>query len=171
MSEEPKIWGADRRVSNLDCIVYIYEAIKRLNLPEDFSMIDMACGNGLIIDTLARVFPKMKATIMDAREYPTWSKMKKSNRKVKLPIQLFIKKEKHNKYDIVMILDTYRMWKPSDPFKVELDGWILKHAKYFLTSGAKWTYPQLPIQGYDLGYGGGNRQDYPLELYKLPAYE
>ncbi len=152
------IWGPERRLCSLDCIVYIYEAINKLNLPFNFSMIDIACGNGQVMDALARLFPKSNSSILDIRTYPEWRGIKPEVNKIITPVQKFI--ELDNKFDIVIMLDTYREWGKHDKDREAFSRWLFKNAKYFITSGSNLCLEKEEIRGTDL-------KGYPLEMYRL----
>lgn len=160
---EYRIWGIE---SNSDCpdrIVYIYEAIKKLRLKENFTIVDLAAGHGTIVNGLIRLFPKCKATIVDIVEFPHWVDIsRKRVTKLVMPLQFFIQKDNEH-HDIVMMLNSFRLWdegKMRTKARNEFLEWLPKYADYFITSGGKLDYKQLEINGFD--YAG-----VPLQLYKL----
>lgn len=161
---ESRIWGIETNSDCPDRIVYVYEAIKKLELKEDFSIVDIAAGHGTIVNGLMRLFPKCTATIVDIVEYPQWVDISsKRVRKLVIPLQEFIKDWAKEKYDIVMMLNSFRLWdngKMRTRAREEFLEWLPKHADYFITSGGKLEYQQLEINGLDYAC-------IPLQLYKL----
>lgn len=184
MDKYLKIWGIEPRSERPDRIIYVYEALKKLPLPENFSMIDIACGHGVVMNGISKLFPKASATILDIRYYKEWENIRRKVERIEMPLQSFIKMHPNKKYDVVMMYNSYRQWRLKDrsgnildsrltgkrsarrgveaDMRREFDKWLIKNVKYFITSGAKWLeQPRGEIDGKDV-FG------YPLELYKLP---
>lgn len=154
------IWGIEWDSDQPQRLIYIYDAIKKLNLPSDLSIIDVACGHATVINGLRRIFLDSKCKIVDIRRYKEWDNIAKSIVKIELPLQRFIL-EDDNKYDIVMMLNSYRFWDKNGKERIAFDKWLIEHAKYFITSDGKLPYEKCDIAGND--YRG-----FKLELYKLP---
>ena len=112
----------------------IVDALK--DMPR-FTILDIACGDGGVLNGVAEALP-CEATGIDIKEFKEWSSIKPKTKQISF--QDFIKEDK--KFDVVMMLDTYRNWinhkyvdlQKAAADKVELDKWILKNAKYFITS-------------------------------------
>jgi len=156
-----KLWGIERRSDTPERIVFIYEALEKLDLPEDFSIIDIACGRAVVINGLAGLFPKCKPEILDIVEYEyDWAKIRSRIKKHVMPLQDFIKTE--NKiYDVVMMLNSFRSWRKIDiNIYNDLIVWLENHSKYFITSATELKYEQGEIRGWD--YKGN------LQLFKMP---
>ena len=170
MEEDKILWGIERKSDTPERIVFIYEALMKLNLPPDFSILDMAGGRGVVLNAIAGIFPECKPTIVDIRYYEyDWRKFRRQVKQVVTPLQDFIE-SKCGVYDVVMMLNSYRNWKDvarrpgTILYRTEarkgFDKWLVEHAKYFITSGADLPYEQGEIRGHD--YRG------MLQLFKLP---
>jgi hypothetical protein len=160
------LWGIERRSDTPERIVFIYEALVKLNLPPNFSIIDIAGGRGVVLNGLVGLFPGCKPTIVDIIRYTgEWRKHKTIIKQVVMPLQKFIK-ENNNIYDVVMMLNSYRTWRANkdNPNRIiaknNFDKWLIEHVKYFITSGADLPYEQGDIRGHDYKE--------KLQLFKLP---
>lgn len=163
--KDKRLWGIERTSDTPERIVFIYNALVKLNLPENFSIVDIAGGRGVIINGIAGLFPNCKPAIVDIVCYPhDWKKFRKSVKIYIMPLQDFIKLDLS--FDVVMMLNSYRNWKKNDKIEERrtarnnFDAWLPTHAKYFITSGADLPYEQGEINGYDY-----RRM---LQLFKLP---
>ena len=145
---EKRIWGIE---STYDAgrMIQIYEAIKDLEFE---SLIDIACGEGIIADGLSWVFPDKDITQFDFCEYPEWKKLKVIP--YKKDVMDFIKEDQ--KYDVVLFLNSYRNWDKKDEF----NNWLYNHAEYFITSGDNNIERDKKEIGVDV-------KGYKLELYKI----
>lgn len=161
-----KLWGIERRSDTPERIVFIYEALMKLNLPSNFSIIDIAGGRGVVLNGLAGLFSECVPTILDIKKYEyDWKRHNKHIRHTVMPLQDFIK-QSEEMYDVVMMLNSYRNWKANkdNPNRIEdknnFDKWLVEHARYFITSGANLPYERGEIRGHDY------RET--LQLFKLP---
>ncbi|MBU1076383.1 MAG: hypothetical protein KKH98_03770 [Spirochaetes bacterium] len=165
--ENKRLWGIERLSDTPERIVFIYEAIKKLvddgKLPENFSIIDIAGGRGVVLNGIVGLFP-CKATILDIKYHPEWGYLKYRIKRIVMPLQDYI--EDDHPHDIVMMLNSYRNWKKSKIIierkksREQFDEWLPKNAKYFITSGASLPYERGEIRGHDFKSN--------LQLYKLP---
>ena len=144
-----KIWDIERRSDKPERIVFIYNALKKLNLPSNFSILDMAGGRGVVLNGLSGLFPKCQPTIVDIRSYENdWFKFRANIKTIISPLQDFIKSTEQ-KFDVVMMLNCYRNWSKHAEVKLLVDKWLETHTKYFVTSGCRTTWEQLDITGDD----------------------
>ncbi len=161
------LWGIERKSDTPERLIFIYEALVKLNLPPTFSIIDIAAGRGVVINGLSGIFPECKPYIVDIMKYDyDWGKFSRRIKCFVMPVQDFIKR-KCGIFDVVMMLNSYRNWSEEVGTSHEIkrgrndfDEWLIKHAKYFITSGAKLPYEQGEIRGHD--FKG------VLQLFKLP---
>lgn len=123
-----KIWGIEPQYG-LARIVPIYETLKKLPLAEDFRLIDIACGYGLIADAIKGLFPQARVEQIDIRSYPEWKKL--NVKPQKKTVQKLVEENEH--YDVVMFLNSYRNWDGID--KDNFDEWLKGHCRYFIYSG------------------------------------
>jgi len=127
------IWGINKNYDTYR-IVPIYSALKELDLPSDFKIVDIACGHGIIIDAVSSLFKECRALAVDIQEYPEWAHLG-VNKKV-IPLQEFIKQGRQ--FDVVMMLNSYRNWSGKD--KDEFDEWLKNNVKYFITLGDNFQF-------------------------------
>ena len=166
-NEEKRLWDIERRSDTPERIVFIYEALMKLDLPPDFSIIDIAGGRGVVLNGIVGIFPQCKPTIVDIQRYDyDWRKHHQSIKQVVMPLQDFIKQD-DIVYDVVMMLNSYRNWKKKskhtphrDKAREDFDKWLVGHCRYFITSGADLPYEQGEIRGHDYRN--------MLQLFKLP---
>lgn len=157
------LWGIERFSDTPERMIFIYEALKKLNLPEDFSIIDIAAGRGVVLGGLVGIFPQCNASILDIVKYDyDWAKLPRRVKRYVMPLQKFIKNS-DKVFDVVMMLNSYRNWNGDKTGEVKrgFDEWLFSHARYFVTSGANLPYEQGEIGGYDYKNGA-------LQLFKLP---
>lgn len=121
ITEEGRFWYIENTYDPGRAIP-IYEAIKDLGIE---SILDIACGEGLVLETLSWVMP-IRMEQFDIVSYPEWGKLK-----VK-PKVMDLKNLNDEKYDLVMMLNSYRNWEDSD--REKLNDWLKRNAKYLITS-------------------------------------
>jgi len=172
-----KIWDLESRSDRPDRIIYIYEAIKKLNLPKDFSVVDIACGHGVVANGLIKLFSGSKITITDIRAYSEWLNISNKIKKIEMPLQLFIDSEYGEKmYDVILMLNSYRFMTTKKNGKrgiegiarEKLDEWILNHCNYFLTSNSLFSSIPFWKNKYEIcEISGVDYKNYKLELYRI----
>jgi hypothetical protein len=112
-------------------LIPIYEALKT-RVGDEFSLVDVACGVGIIADGLKWMYPKADITQFDVMEYPEWAHL--NVKPSVMDVKEFIQTDK--KYDVVLFLNSYRNEKEGfSEIKADFDAWVKKHARYFITSG------------------------------------
>ena len=147
-------WGFEERVWGLEesydagRMIPIYLAIKDRNVK---SILDVACGVGLIADGLTWMWDDRDIEQFDIIEYPEWRGLKV--KPFKKDVMDFIKEDKH--YDVVMFLNSYRNWDKKEQF----NEWLKRNARYFITSGANLPYKKEII--------GKDVKGHNLELYTI----
>ena len=119
------IWGDKSGVSTSRTEALL-KALRELNLPVNFSIVDIACGQGTDLESVLDSFPYCNALGIDILEFPEWEG--KSARFKKEPLQDFIKMP--SKWNVVMMLNSYRNWEGSE--KVAFDEWKKTHTEYFI---------------------------------------
>lgn len=145
-----RIWGIENEYDT-GRIAYIYEFIKGLGL-KDFSLMDVACGQGMIADGIGYLFPEAKVEQFDIFYYPEWNHLRVKPQCIDL--EGFIKQGR--RYDIVLFLNSYRNYDGKQ--REKFDEWVRGHAKYFITSGGQFGNPE--IIGKDVKW-------HNLEVYKF----
>jgi hypothetical protein len=119
------LWGNDGR-KRAERIPEIITAIRGLGLPPDFSIVDIACGEGEVLIEIKKEFPECRASGIDILGFPSWPAIPQFTQ---MSLQEFIRTS-DQKYDVVMMLNSYRNW----PDKHEFDKWIRENAHYFIYS-------------------------------------
>jgi len=145
---EKRVWGIENDY-NPGRAIQIYEEIKDLEFK---NLVDIACGFGMVAESLKWVFPDKDITQFDFWDYPEWEKL--SVVPYRQDVMDFIKEDK--KYDIVMFLNSYRNWDKKDKF----NEWLYGHAKYFITSGENNIRGKKKIIGMD-------SKGHKMEIYKI----
>ena len=155
------LWGIERDSDKPDRLIYIYETLVKLNLPNNFSIVDIAAGRGVVLNGLALAFPECRPEINDIYHYKyDWTKITPRVKFHVEPLQEFIKSQ--GGYDVVMMLNSYRNWTGDLDGSIQksFDKWLVNNAKYFITSGSELPYEQGEIRGKDF------RRN--LQIFKLP---
>lgn len=120
---------------------------KALEGIEWHSLVDVACGEGLIADGLSWVFKDKDISQFDIETYPEWSHL--SVRTEQRDVADFIKDEK--KYDVVLFLNSYR--NDTEGFgeiKETFDAWLKRNATYFITSAREGDVIGDDVKGFKL---------------------
>lgn len=119
-----RFWGLEQRY-DAGRMIDIYDAIKVLPIE---SILDVACGTGIILDGLWWKMQKHTMKQFDIEEYPEWQYLEVKPEK--RDVMEFIKKDRA--YDLVMFLNAYRNW--DDEPRERFNSWLKRNAKYFITS-------------------------------------
>lgn len=134
-------YQADKRGSQ------IAAALEELDLPEDFSILEAACGYGNVLNDIVANFPDCKPLGTDLVSYDEWDLMDVPL-EVK-PLQDLIKK--NQKWDVVVMLNSYRNWEGE--LKEQFDAWLTKNATYFISSGDNhpdWPYQEIGLDTHNI---------------------
>lgn len=147
-------WGAKERIWGLEPYydpgraIDIYEAVKDLGIE---SILDVACGVGLILESLSWKIPCHKYHQFDVEQYPEWKSLVISPQKE----DLFEYIKRDDSYDLVLMLNAYRNW-DEEP-REEFNRWLKRNAKYFITSYEgenpicdNWSVIGKDVKGHDL---------------------
>lgn len=144
-----KYWGLEPTY-DAGRMIAIYEAIKELPIT---SMIDVACGTGIIADGLQWMMPNIAVEQFDIESYPEWQHLRV--KPWQQDVLEFCKQEKQ--YDLVLFLNSYRNW-DADTRGI-FDSWLKRNARYFIHSGeGEGTHIGLDVKGHT------------LKLYENPHY-
>lgn len=155
-------WGRPERIWGLNIpadpgrAIQIYEAIKDLEIK---SIVDVACGVGLVAEGLHWVMPKeCEIEHFDIEEYQEWSCLRLKPSVGNLFDFITVDK----KYDLVMFLNSYRNWdeEPREKF----NSWLKRNAKYFITSGEYGPTEDYKVIGDDYH---NSHASHKLKLYTL----
>ena len=150
-----RFWGIDTNDSPKR-IMEIVSAIRKLNLPKDFSVVDIACGYGSVLIGISKDFPESRLLGIDINSYWEWDGHPDKFRKQS--VQEFIKIDQE--YDVVMMLNSYRNWDGQE--KVLFDYWLKKNVRYFITSTEKTKELDYPNESI-----GQDSCGFELKLYTI----
>ena len=140
-----RIWGLQPKYDS-GRMIHIYEAIKDKEVK---SIIDIACGYGIVADGLRWAMPEAEIEQFDLFENQEWAHL--DIKPYVMDVVDFVKTDK--KYDVVLFLNSFRNWQ----YQAEFKEWLKGHAKYFISSEIG---EEVEIIGED---GSGHK----LELWKL----
>jgi hypothetical protein len=111
-------------------------------LPQPFTILDLCCGDGVILHLLARVFHRAQCFGADLLRYPTHQAAERAGVSFyRSPLQEIVASEPPQIVDVCMMLNTFRGWDRADlDSKTEHDlpqrtlAWMKKYCRYvFLT--------------------------------------
>lgn len=147
-----RLWGIEPRYE-AGRMIDIHLAIKDLPIE---SVVDIACGHGIILDGLWWKNQHLKCEQFDIEEYPEWKNLQIEPNVTDL--MDFIKEDR--KYDLVLFLNAYRNW-DAEP-KENFNQWLKRNAKYFISSNPD---DEGPSDNWSLI--GRDAKGYELKLYTL----
>lgn len=127
----------------------IKKIIKKKLLKNDFSILDIACGDALVLEQLNRTFPDSKCYGVDCNidKFDTHDKQKKEGIKLyNAYIQQLYTNRPEKKIKITLMLNTYRGWESADlrehekSLPEDSDKWFAENSEFsFITA----TYEQV----------------------------
>ncbi len=141
-----KLWNTDD-VEAPNRHIDIINELKTLGLPNDFSIVDIACGEGRVLKEIAKAFPQCRPLGVDIEDKHWGIDYFKV-----MAVQDLIKSP--NTFSVVLMLSSYRNWRGVT--KNAFDDWV--RTSHFITS--------LPIKVI-----GKDNKDFPLVRYQLGLIE
>ena len=145
-----RIWGIEKEY-DAGRIGYIYDALKKL--PHNFSLVDVACGEGIIADGIQYLFPEARVSQFDIVSYQEWGHLRV--KPYQMNVDDFMKRDE--KYDVVMFLNSFRNWEEKE--RGTFIEWLKRNARYFITSGQDIGFAKETI--------GKDVKGYSLDMYTL----
>lgn len=146
-TSDKQIWGIeeldspDQLLRGVERADHIIRAIGKLqNNRFDFSILDIACGDGGVLNRIKEEYPQCKELGIDINYFDSWKDIKARTQQISL--QEFMKTDAEQKWDYVLMLNSYRNTPPA--FKKEIDAWLKQNAKYFITS-LPWEYKYIGV--------------------------
>jgi hypothetical protein len=111
------------------------------------SLVDIACGEGIIAEGLSWIFKEKEISQFDIKSYPEWKHLRVRTEEKDLVD--FIKEDRH--YDVVLFLNSYRNGNEGfGEVKDEFDAWLKRNAVYFITSGTDGDVIGEEVKGHNL---------------------
>jgi len=136
-------WNLDHPNSRSGSITRtLRELVTNDLLPHQFSVLDLCCGDGVILQYIARMFRSSHCFGIDLLRYPTHRMAERSGASFyHAPLQLLVDNEPPQIVDVCMMLNTFRGWDRADlDSQTEYDlpqktlAWMQRHCRYvFLT--------------------------------------
>lgn len=120
-------------------MIHIYEALKG---KEWESLLDVACGVGIVTEGLSWMYGDKSFKQFDIEEYPEWKHLKVKP-EVRMVEDLL---ESDEKYDVILFLNSFRNWDKQEQFLE----WLKGHCKYFISSGVDGEVIGRDVKGHNL---------------------
>lgn len=144
MSESARIWGPDDSVPiTKGESLGVIRAIKWLYPePQEFTLLDIACGNAGLLQHISDAFPLADLTGIDLKRYNTWPSSQYHLHLIVKTVQELNDNDPY--YDTILTMNTIRNWSPTRgiqnaDFQPTLEAWLTKHGTYIIADGI--TYP------------------------------
>ena len=140
-------------------IRFVERLSQRGLLPRAFSVLDIACGDGIVLWQIHKAFPESACYGVDCNkgEFPAHSMVERDGvRLYKGYIQHLFKKDSEQPFDIVLMLNTYRDWKAADLRGHEIDlpdlanRWFERNGSYVILTTERQGYEQLKRLGFSI---------------------
>jgi hypothetical protein len=112
-------------------------------IPAKFSVLDIACGDAIVLWQIKRAFPASRCYGADCNKglFPAHERVARDDVQLsRCFIQHLVEKDSADPFDVVMMLNTYRGWGSADlkPQEHDLpllvDNWLRKNARYIILS-------------------------------------
>jgi hypothetical protein len=159
----------------------LIEELRRAgSIAEDFSLVDVACGDGLILIELKRRFPESRCFGIDlnAGVFPPHSTAEQLGVPIKrILIQDLFATPTPEQFDVVMMLNTYRGWENADLSQADrelprmADDWMIANARVIVLTATVDQLPQWADRGFavtDFGPGEENSRLVVITRRRLP---
>lgn len=126
-------------------------------LPEDFSVLDIACGDGIVLWQIQKAFPQSACYGVDCNkgQFPAHAMVERDGVRIsKAYIQHLFKSDSEEPFDVVLMLNTYRDWKAADLRGHEIDlpdlanHWFERNGRYLVLTTERQGYDQLKRLGF-----------------------
>jgi len=140
----------------------IQQMIAKKLLPRTFAILDLCCGDALVLAHIARKFPDCRPYGIDIHKFRTHDNDKLSIHYI--PLQEIISSEPPVQIDIVMMLNTFRGWESArlKPEEAELpewtEEWIGLYAKRAILTATHRQIASLKGKGWTVAEIGPGEQ-------------
>jgi hypothetical protein len=128
-------------------------------LADDFSVLDIACGDGIVLWQIQKSFPESGCYGVDCNKgkFPAHSMVERDGvRLYKAYIQHLFKSDAQQPFDVILMLNTYRDWKAADLRGHEIDlpelanHWFERNGEYIFLTMEREGHERLTRLGFSL---------------------
>jgi hypothetical protein len=128
-------------------------------LQRDFSVLDIACGDGIVLWQIQKSFPEAACYGVDCNKgkFPAHSIVERDGvRLYQAYIQHLFKNDCLQRFDVVLMLNTYRDWKAADLRGHEIDlpelanRWFERNGVYVVLTAEREGHDQLKRLGFSV---------------------
>jgi hypothetical protein len=154
-------------------IRFVERLSQRGLLPRDVSVLDIACGDGVVLWQIQKSFPQAACYGVDCNKgmFPAHAMVERDGvRLYKVYIQHLLKNDSDQPFDVVLMLNTYRDWKAADLRGHEIDlpelanRWFERNGIYVVLTMEREEYEQLKRLGFSIRTLGKRRRSIQLGL-------
>lgn len=134
-------------------------AVRRRVVPPAFSVLDIACGDGLVLLDVKRRFADAACFGVDlnAGAFPAHDAVRAAGIELyRVAIQRLFREPPPVAFDVVLMLNTYRSWDAADlgpddgDLPATADAWIAAHATLFVTTLTAEQARRWQERGFDV---------------------
>lgn len=160
---------------------FIRTLVKESYLPSDFSVLDIACGDAIVLWQIKLAFNHARCYGLDCHkgDFPVHDKVQRDGVLLYRGfIQHLVQKDPREPFDLVMMLNTYRGWESADlreheqNLRQQVDAWLWKNARYVVLTVTRTQMTDLKRSRMDvisLGRGEDNSILACFSRQKLPG--
>ena len=161
-------------------IGFLKKLIQAGALPNSFSVLDIACGDGIVLWQIQKSFPNAACYGIDCNKgnFPAHAMVERGGvRLYKAYIQHLFRNDVRHPFDVVLMLNTYRDWKAADLRGHEIDlpelanHWFERNALYVILTMEREGRRDLRRLGFSmrtLGKGEDRARLVCASKHKLP---
>lgn len=149
-------------------IAQLERAVSRTALCAEFGLLDLACGDGIILALIKRAFPNAHVFGLDCNtgSFPDHDRVRANGvRLYKGWLQHLSRRALARPFDVVMMLNTYRDWKaaqlgPEDrDLPTEIDDFLRRHARHAVLTLTPAQQREFEADGWTTEPLGGGEDD------------
>jgi hypothetical protein len=146
-------------------------------LPASFTVLDIACGDALVLLAIAARFSAAECHGVDINVGRFSAHAAAASAGVQLwpvPIQELVRELPHEPFDAVLMLNTYRGWESADlredeqDLPARMDAWLAGAARHLLLTARAEQLDAWRRRGYDVDDLGPGEEDSRLVLMTRP---
>jgi hypothetical protein len=139
---------------------FLRDSIERSSLPVDSTVLDVACGDALVLLQLKKAVPALRAFGLDCNKgkFPSHAQAEAAEVPITAGyIQHLFATPPPVPFDVVLMLNTYRGWESADlrPHEAELpemaDEWFSRSARVVILTATKTQARRLMKKGWTVG--------------------
>ena len=142
----------------------LHELVANDLLTKQFTVLDLCCGDGVVLLQIGRAFLGSRCYGADLLQYPTHglAQRRAGCQFYRAPLQAIVASEPPERIDVVIMLNTFRGWDKADIPAAEASlpqqtlGWMQRHARYIFVTATLEQQKWLRRSGWfvwDVGKG------------------